>query len=312
MSTEIVTPVEPRVHTPKRVTDKGYFEKLVESWGQFVFRRANNPYIADDGNVIKGYIVYKSDDVFRFVEPGMLSDEERDAKFFNSHVDTLASRFNGLTSQFSLRENDPYNKTPIFYHTNNRYEFNFANLVISDVKTPAPYVVVRSNDLLCGTVKKDKEGRLFYDKWFVCSEQFFRLVTVCLFGEQHQSLINLCEETRNEADVLEMETVRRTLMRGNRLAIGSAIYKERQARIDSGLEPMTPEDEAKRYVRTRTEACTRLADHVHWYNLIAMLYVYGEYPDEHNVPNNIKGPRVKNWILPPYTPSFIDFYFPQK
>ena len=39
----------------------------------------------------------------------------------------------------------------------------------------------RKGDLLCGAVKPNSRGKLYYSQWFICSEQFYRAWTLLMY-----------------------------------------------------------------------------------------------------------------------------------
>jgi hypothetical protein len=130
---------------------------------------------------------------------------------------------------------------------------------------------------------------------------------------------NISEQDRLAAEEVGMtiepkfvtETLRRNLMRGNQITIGSAVYKPIAAREHNGTAPLTFKELCGVYTRSRCEAYARRGDCVHLYAAIVTLFFYKEQLTLENVPKNIvkntgkEGARNEvtlKWVVP------VDFF----
>jgi hypothetical protein len=128
-----------------------------------------------------------------------------------------------------------------------------------------------------------------------------------------------CEQASEVGMTIEpkfvTETLRRNLMRGNQITIGSAVYKPTAARNHNGTAPLTFKELRGVYTRSRCEAYARRGDCVHLYAAILTLFFYKEQLTLENVPKNIvkntgkEGARNEvtlKWVVPDdfFTNSF--------
>lgn len=91
----------------------------------------------------------------------------------------------GFTNKRGLRGNDRYNDSTIYFNPKGYHELNF--LEDGDLRWYRPdndsvYSIPYSGDLICGIVKDGRYGP-FFDSWFLCSEQFFKMATIILESE---------------------------------------------------------------------------------------------------------------------------------
>lgn len=114
------------------------------------------------------------------------NQNNEELKFLKRHI-LKKGKYYGFTTNRSLRT-DAYLNKSIYFNNDAYQEFN----VITgewerpdhDVCNQLPY----AGDLICGTVRIGDKGP-YFDKWFICSEQFMKLVTVVLNSE-HESVEN--------------------------------------------------------------------------------------------------------------------------
>lgn len=88
----------------------------------------------------------------------------------------------GFTNKRSLRDNDRWNSQSIYFNGTGYNEIDFVdNADLSWVKpdNDTIYSIPYSGDLVCGIVKENQQGP-YFSKWFMCSEQFFKMVTSVL------------------------------------------------------------------------------------------------------------------------------------
>jgi hypothetical protein len=213
-----------------------------------------------------------------------------------------------------------------------------------------PYrVPPRDGDLLCGLV--DYSNPTSFTKWFICSEQFCRTVIllqiafanesappvelelIALQFSYFASLIEDYDATPAEdvkaADEMgitleprmQRETLRRSLMRGNTLCIGSAVHKVIAAREHNGTAPLTFTELSKTYTRSRCESYTRRPDCVHLYAALVTRFFYKEIlvndadatpTSASNVPKNINRPprNLKPGQAPPRSEVTLKWVVP--
>lgn len=265
-------------------------QNLKDHLSNLHFRRISN--VRVDGNRVLFHCLFNDDENPVKYEHGQLPPEVMEnKKYYEGHVESYASHFTCMTTKRPLRDNDRI-ATPIFASSQNMYDFNHITLDF-DQKCIGSRLIPYNGALIAGVVNFDNKGRPFYERWGQVSDQFFRCVTLLLYGDSHPAIETLREIYPDG----RIEHVYHALMRGNTLTVSNNIQKERIAREHSNVEPMTPLEFRRRYVRTHNEYINRSPSHIHWYNLIVLLCVYGEGPCELNIPNNIRGPRLNSWIV---------------
>lgn len=284
--------------TPVTVSNASELRSILS---QLVFARVKKNSLRYNANAIKRVDVFDMVDynetktTYSIIDlPSELvaryqSPLQKDLVWCSQHTETIATHFTCLASEFAASE-----RRNIFVRSANETEYDVFDFKFKSRKLE--HVVPYDDTLLCGTVVETPKGYEF-DKWFYCSEQFMRMALCVVHGELHPHLQSLRAETRNEKNELELETTRRALMRGNRLAVSSNIHKERIARECSGVQKMSAEEESKRYARSHAEPITHSPSNIHYYNAIVMMVVYGEKLDMFNIPNNVNGPQVNTWII---------------
>jgi hypothetical protein len=256
-------------------------------------------------------------------------------------VEVHASRFVGSTKPKSAPPKvAPLANDKLKPHQTLLYaSYNNRSLDLATGKWVEPEVRVppRENDLLCGVVGVDKHGRACFDHWWICSEQFFRLI-MCLrlIGINHnRTAEDVCKElssvpyfansfkeydalaeerAKAEAEgrpvpdkVLVMEDFFRYATRGNSFTISSAVDKVIWALIDNDLPPMEYQTLLKSYSRSRCESYTRDPTCVHLYYALLLKFVLNTEITEHNVPKNILGPQTLKWRLPENFDKIAEF-----
>lgn len=211
-----------------------------------------------------------------------------------------SKNFYSITNFRSLRNNDEFDGETIIARSENFMSFNPISFEMEDVgkdssgwvPLPRPKGIVArfSGDLICGTVSRTKSGKPFYMEWFLCSEQFLRLWTLLMYKD-HSSIRSYGKTEQAQ---------RRKLLSGNRLRPNSY----------TAFKLANPgEDSSKRYIAYRTESAP--INDIHIYNAIALIAKWGELPTRDNVPNNLRGPQIKEWYLPEnFVHKFITHWMP--
>jgi hypothetical protein len=196
----------------------------------------------------------------------------------------------------------PAEEEPICFEMKNYSQFDFRTMKFDESEKrykcrvpPRAMIrrgrkIVRPADLLCGTVKNEGET-WYYDKWFVCSEQFLRLWTLITYKE-HGSFISLYGSN-------DLEEMRRKIMSGNRLNTNA--YAKWVMTCQQNALNMRGEEMEQRFNIQRTEYISK--QWVHMYSAVALLALYGELPNTENIPHNLDGEHhMKRWNL---MPSFV-------
>lgn len=273
------------------------YKHVIETLSKLIFRRVK--YVVCDAKTVIGHRWFNLDDDFTDYAAGQLPDDiiQKPKSYMEAHLENFSTFFKVVTGA-SLRENDTIG-TQLHALSRNCTTFDITTLTwsnkpdVTSINGKNGYLVPYEKALICGVVNPNNPG--VYEKWFQCSEQFFRCITLILFGEDHPSIDNLLTNIRGTN---ELESRRRAVMRGNRLSVSCCVNKEKIARSHSGLEPLSRDDEIKMYSRSHGEECTKSMDFIHLYPVIVMMAVYHEYPSVLNIPNNIQGPQLKQWIIP--------------
>ncbi len=176
----------------------------------------------------------------------------------------------GWSSRTPLRSNDDFLGSPIFFERKTFGRFDPILLAIVADSTPARDVPPREGDLVCGIVKTDARGKLFYSQWFICSEQFYRAWTLVMY-DSHSSFAK-AEKKKCGAKTYWMS--------GNRLMTNNYL-KWVLGLKEKGLAPTT-DDQKTRYWHQRCEKTARTWIHV--YCALVLLIRYRELPEASNVP----------------------------
>ena len=212
------------------------------------------------------------------------------SKEWNQYGVELSEDFHGCTSPFSLRETDKYK--------NKQMPFSKQGYAVLDPITlemiPAKLLATpRVGDLICGIVDAET-GEPFFDKWFVCSEQFYRCYTLILF-KNHVSFKNAYK--RQSPDEYWMS--------GNRLMTNS--YLKWLLSLDEHKLPIPPEENKQRCWALRSEPMS--VNWVHIYCAMVKLVRYKEFPSASDVPMNKSGLTYSQWHLPEnWTNNFVKFH----
>lgn len=209
-------------------------------------------------------------------------------KEYNQNVEERYRNFSFVTSHLTIRDNDRFKGESI---KGRKMEYGVHQLHDPSVKNmyelvrTETYVPPREKDLICGKIKRNEDGDLYYDVWFICSEQFLYAWTSIMY-HRHPSF-----SKRTRTFEPDETSIRKMLMTGNRLCTAS--YKKWLLSIDH--EPPKYEID-QRYYRLRTEPSSK--NFVHIYAALVLVLRYRELPNDTNFPVNLKGPVVKGWDLP--------------
>ena len=113
------------------------------------------------------------------------SDILHQPDLWKQYGDEKSDDFCGFTSHFSLRESDPYkNKRMPF----SKQGYSVLDPITLELTSTKCSTTPRIGDLICGIVETGNDEP-FFDKWFVCSEQFYRCHTLSMF-QNHDSFKN--------------------------------------------------------------------------------------------------------------------------
>jgi len=212
------------------------------------------------------------------------------AKTWKQYGIEQSEDFCGFTSHFCLRETDVYK--------NKQMPFSKQGCAVLDPITlemvPTKYFATpRIGDLICGIVDSDTDEP-FFDKWFVCSEQFYRCYTLIMF-KNHDSFKNARKRPNPE----------QYWMSGNRLMTNSHL-KWLLSLGDHNLR-CDPDENKRKYWHLRTEPMS--VNWVHVYCAMVYLVRYTEFPSAANVPMNKGGLTYSQWHLPEnWTDDFVKFH----
>jgi len=150
----------------------------------------------------------------------------------------------------------------------------------NDSRTKVP---PRIGDLVCGYVKPGfyANGRFIkprFEKWFIASEQLYRLWLAFIKGIDTESF-----------------QCYKNLMRGNKLCT-SNYRKWLMAHGDNG-EQVDGNEVPRRFFRLRTESPA--VNYVHIYTAFVLLFCYGVVPNNKLVPMNLNDDlSMQSWDLP--------------
>ena len=198
--------------------------------------------------------------------------------------------FCGFTSHFCLRETDVYKNSQMPFSKQGYAVLDPITLEMVPTKCT---ITPRVGDLVCGIVDT-VSGEPFFDKWFVCSEQFYRCYTLIMF-KNHDSFKNA--QKRSEPQQYWMS--------GNRLMTNSHLKWLLSLR-EHNL-PCDPVKSKQKYWHLRTEPMS--VNWVHIYCAMVYLVRYDEFPSSENVPMNRGGLTYSQWHLPEnWTNDFVKFH----
>ena len=198
--------------------------------------------------------------------------------------------FCGFTSHFCLRETDVYKNKQMPFSKQGYAVLDPITLEMVPTKCS---ITPRIGDLICGIVDTDSDEP-FFDKWFVCSEQFYRCYTLIMF-KNHESFKN----------AQKREEPQQYWMSGNRLMTNS--HLKWLLSLGEHNLPCDPEKSKQKYWHLRTEPMS--VNWVHIYCAMVYLVRYGEFPSLENVPKNKGGLTYSQWHLPEnWTNNFVKFH----
>lgn len=222
-------------------------------------------------------------------------------KIRDRFIEEKYRHFYGFTSNNGLRKNDPYHGHQIYFNSEKYCQLDMETFKFSENENfqrndllPQPFRNKHMpGDLLCmEVIPSNIKGRgPIANRWFICSEQFFRAWTYIMY-DKHSSFIYNGKEPR----------MREKIMAGNTLNTNSYLkwvlaHKQNNMTVDE-------EEKIKRYTRMRTEQVSRR--YIHVYSLLVLMTRYGELPTSENVPVNRFQfhyatkhlPTMRRWDLP--------------
>ncbi len=198
--------------------------------------------------------------------------------------------FCGFTSHFCLRETDVYKNKQMPF---SKQGYAVLDPITLEMVPTKCFATPRIGDLICGIVDTTT-NEPFFDKWFVCSEQFYRCYTLIMF-KNHESFKN-AHKRPNPGQYW---------MSGNRLMTNS--YLKWLLSLGEHNLPYDPEESKRKYWHLRTEPMS--VNWVHMYCAMVYLVRYKEFPSAANVPINKGGLTYSQWHLPKnWTNAFVEFH----
>lgn len=263
-------------------------EALRNQLGRLVFRRVGQVQVA---KILENRL-YSSPGTFRRVDPDGLATVAPEEWLQSG--EQHAARFYGFTSPCALRANDPVPGERLFFHQKHRAELNPVTFTFAPAGLTVQSVVPRARDLLCGEVRRPgtAEKSPVCVRWFICSEQFYRMWTLVMY-DKHDSF--------RKAEKKECGS-RVYWMSGNRLMTNS--YKKWLWKCREAGETPGRDEKVARYWRPRTEAVATA--HVHVYCAVVLLARFREQPSDENVPANRGDDSPSAWDLPvQYVPQLL-------
>ena len=212
------------------------------------------------------------------------------SKLWKQYGNEKNDDFCGFTSHFSLRESDMYKGKQMPF---SKQGYAILDPITFEMVPTECFITPRTGDLICGIVDTDNEEP-FFDKWFVCSEQFYRCYTLCMF-KNHASFKN----------VRERKDPQQYWMSGNRLMTNSHL-KWRLSLAEHNL-PCDPVENIQKYWCLRTEPMS--INWIHIYCAVVYLVRYNEFLSSENVPINKGGLTYSTWHLPEnWANDFVKFH----
>ena len=198
--------------------------------------------------------------------------------------------FCGFTSHFCLRETDLYKAKQMPFSKQGYAVLDPITLEMTPTKS---FITPRVGDLICGVVDTTTDEP-FFDKWFICSEQFYRCYTLIMF-QNHESFKNAHKRHNPE----------QYWMSGNRLMTNS--HLKWILSLEEHNLPCVPDENKWKYWHLRTEPMS--VNWIHIYCALVYLVRYNEFPSSENVPINRGGLTYSKWHLPKnWTNDFIKFH----
>lgn len=216
------------------------------------------------------------------------------------HVIWRYKYFHGVTVNSPMAEAEDLFRHEIHFHSKGHAILDpetFEWSATRDTQVPPrPDIGRTSGDLICGLIGTDAKGQKSFVKWFICSEQFYRMWLLCMFPD-HEAFSVHKEKGGHKAEDGEAG-IRHHYFKGNRLC--TANYKkwwmtnEKNPFYEGRLE----KERLHRFWVLRTEPISQ--EWVHTYAAIALLVRYNELPTKENVPRvhekNIM--NLEDWHLP--------------
>lgn len=271
---KLVPPEEPNIYNENEtytVDSSRYKELLKKNLGNLVFRRVHD--VTHGEHLGSWYYTHQN-------RTPISNDEEFSSEEYDKNIVHEYKSFTFTTTRTALRPNDPLDGKWISGHSGSFVELDIYRWVLVRKRTTVP---PRPKDLVCGILDKTKNKPTFY-KWFICSEQFYRMWTIIMCGTV-------------DFKVNDKEDLKRKLMTGNRLC--GASYKKFLLRCKtSGITP-TEEDLSKRFQVLRTERIS--IEWIHVYAAVVLMVYYQELPNVNNIPKNLDRyppKNVESWDLP--------------
>ncbi|MDB4769335.1 hypothetical protein OAG24_00070 [bacterium] len=231
-------------------------------------------------------------------------DETPETDIFKTEI--RYKSYSGVTnSKKSLVPNSQFDGKSIFFESKN-YNPNLCKLTeilnggrvdnsdrIIDSQVP-PRCMTKLNgrtipgDIIYGVVKKNKKGGLYFAKWCICSQQFYKAFIHCIFTpEEH--------DTEEKYDT--EESLKKWLISGNRTLTNA--YRKRKLAFEHNNEGEFNLDNLINYEYTHMRCEPGAINHVHTYAALVLIMRFGEFPTCDNVPNNMdKCDKMLAWDLP--------------
>jgi len=182
-------------------------KRLQHVFGQLTFRRVYTVDVVERFGDARIFSYEK--DVGVNVKKATHKDlEEIEAKYFSTEKNNQKNeelkyrkkcmqekgKYHGFTNKRALRKDDNWNDKSIYFNPKGYFELDALNKGTWEWFRPhndQVYQIPYQGDLICGIVKNGDKGP-YFEKWFLCSEQFMKLVTLLLHPD-HESI----EKARN-------------------------------------------------------------------------------------------------------------------
>jgi hypothetical protein len=199
----------------------------------------NAPKKLDGGDIVSLSDIERLEGTFLGKNQYSFTSGGKDGNFWGKNeekknLERLYKKYFGFTQNYP-RIDDPYNNKSIYFHTNDRREMNPYSLEIVGLKKrsehPLPYYDNKESDLICGYVQYDQhlDKRPKYTEWFICSQQFYKMWLLIMYGEQYFETILLKQSINkrgdNDIEYVDVDAlknmksmdIKRWLFSGNRL-----------------------------------------------------------------------------------------------
>lgn len=256
-----------------RVDASQYKEFMKEKLKSLIFRRVKT--VEKQNYVRSEYVTHNDTTVF--IDDGSQTFTEEE---YEKNIREIYDSFSFSTTTSNLRRNDEFKGVSIIGFSKNYAEIDIFSW---EFKRKVQNVPPKNGDLVCGIIDTTKK-RPEYFCWFICSEQFYRMWTILMYGTTDFQF-------KNE------EEKKKKLMSGNRLCCAS--YKKFLLRCAASDIIPTEEEKKSRFQICRTEQVSSRC--VHFYAVIVLMLYYGEFPNQNNIPKNLDLYPPKNmdfWDLP--------------